>query len=78
MLSHIAEIRNYLESENPMIPNAIVIAFDDRVRFEPAKGADSLSDYARPGVITIPIDTSLPDAEKPGWVVDGQQSHRRH
>jgi DGQHR domain-containing protein len=26
-LAHIAEIRNYLNSENPMIPNALVIAF---------------------------------------------------
>jgi DGQHR domain-containing protein len=73
VLSHIAEIRNYLESASPMIPNAIVIAFDDRVRFEPVKGGDSLADYARPGAITIPIDPDLPDAEKPGWVVDGQQ-----
>src|SRR6267143_45221 len=44
VLSHIAEIRNYIESESPMIPNAVVIAFDERVRFEPAKGADSLAD----------------------------------
>ncbi len=28
VLSHISEIRNYLESDNPMIPNAIVVAFD--------------------------------------------------
>ncbi len=73
VLSHIAEIRNYLESGSPMIPNAIVIAFDDRVRLEPLKVADSPTDCARPGVITIPIDPNLPDAEKPGWVVDGQQ-----
>ena len=26
-LAHIGEIRNYLNSENPMIPNALVIAF---------------------------------------------------
>src|SRR5262249_679265 len=73
VLSHIAEIRNYLESGSPMIPNAIVIAFDDRVRFQASRGADCLPDSSRPGVITIPIDPSLPDAEKPGWVVDGQQ-----
>jgi hypothetical protein len=35
VLSHISEIRDYLESDNPMIPNAIVVAFDRRVRFEP-------------------------------------------
>src|SRR5687767_9667419 len=31
VLSHIAEIRAYLESDKPMIPNAIVVAFDKRV-----------------------------------------------
>ena len=35
VLSHIAEIRTYLESDNPLIPNAIVVAFDKRVKFEP-------------------------------------------
>src|SRR6266511_3981851 len=35
VLSHIAAIRRYLESEDPMIPNALVVAFDSRVRFEP-------------------------------------------
>ena len=33
VLSHIAEIRNYLESDAPMVPNAVVIAFDSRVTF---------------------------------------------
>src|SRR5688500_8610221 len=40
VLSHIAEIRNYLDSEAPMIPNAIVIAFDSRVRFEATESAE--------------------------------------
>ena len=35
VLSHIAEIRNYLESEAPMLPNAVVVAFDSRVKFRP-------------------------------------------
>src|SRR5947208_9865388 len=35
VLSHIAEIRAYLEGQSPMIPNALVIAFDSRVRFDP-------------------------------------------
>ena len=38
VLSHIAEIRNYLESEAPMLPNAIVVAFDSRVEFKPLGG----------------------------------------
>ncbi|MFH7098374.1 DGQHR domain-containing protein, partial [Klebsiella pneumoniae] len=33
--SHIKEIQRYIESANPMIPNPVIIAFDQRVRFEP-------------------------------------------
>lgn len=72
VLSHIAEIRNYLESEDPMIPNAVVVAFDGRVKFEPAKGSLD-SAYSRVGTLVIPIDPGQPEEERPGWVVDGQQ-----
>jgi DGQHR domain-containing protein len=72
VLAHIGEIRDYLESESPMIPNAVVIAFDKRVYFEPAGDAGGIS-YARPGMLVIPIDTDSEDAAKPGFVVDGQQ-----
>lgn len=72
VLSHIAEIRAYLESETPMIPNAVVVAFDRRVGFEPAEGLGG-SAYSRFGTLVIPVDPSLPEEERPGWVVDGQQ-----
>src|SRR5215469_289470 len=72
VLSHIASIRRYLESEAPMIPNALVIAFDKRVQFEPLAGAPSIS-YARPGTLIIPASGDLADEDKPGWIVDGQQ-----
>lgn len=73
VISHIDEIRRYLESENPMIPNALVIAFDSRVKFEPESGVDEVTSYSQYGNLVIPIDLSLPDHEKPGWIVDGQQ-----
>jgi DGQHR domain-containing protein len=71
--SHIAEIRTYLENPAPMIPNAIVIAFDRRVRFEPDSKAASPLGYTQSGVLVIPVNTGQPDEEKPGFVVDGQQ-----
>ena len=71
VVSHISGIRNYLESDSPMIPNAVVIAFDDRVKFKPAGKSDC--SYSTPGTITIPIDPTLADEDKTGWVVDGQQ-----
>jgi DGQHR domain-containing protein len=73
VLAHIGEIRDYLESPSPMIPNAIVVAFDSRVRFEPGTLVPTETTYTRSGTLNIPIDDSLTDDEKPGFVVDGQQ-----
>jgi DGQHR domain-containing protein len=72
ILSHIASIRRYLESGSPMIPNALVVAFDKRVRFEPLLNAAS-AEYVRPGTLHIPVCADPADDGKPGWIVDGQQ-----
>ncbi|MFE6333954.1 DGQHR domain-containing protein DpdB [Streptomyces sp. NPDC057798] len=72
VLSHIRSIRRYLESEGAMLPNALVLGFDDRVTFEPAVRGGSVS-YSIPGELIIPVDESLADDEKPAWLVDGQQ-----
>jgi DGQHR domain-containing protein len=72
VLSHISSIRRYIESEDPMLPNALVVAFDKRVTFEP-DGPRVRGSYVRTGTIAIPTDSGLSDEEKPGWVVDGQQ-----
>jgi len=71
VLSHIHEIKTYVESDSPLIPNAIVLAFDSRVRFEPAMKTST--GYSRPGELVIPLDDDLPETERPGFVVDGQQ-----
>jgi DGQHR domain-containing protein len=73
VLAHIGEIRRYLESPSPMIPNAVVIAFDPRVHFEPAVAETRDPDYTSTGTLVIPIDPSVPEDEKPGFIVDGQQ-----
>ena len=72
VLAHIAAIRRYIESDAPMIPNALVVAFDKRVRFEPLTGVSGTG-YARPGTLLIPADEHAADEDKPGWIVDGQQ-----
>ena len=63
---HIRAIQKYIESESPMIPNGIVIAFDARVTFEPA---DAATGHVGFGYLAIPLDQS----DLPGWIVDGQQ-----
>lgn len=76
VLSHISEIRGYLESTNPMIPNALVVAFDERVRFESGVGKRQSESFVTPGTLVIPLASNghVDDpAEHPGWIVDGQQ-----
>ena len=73
ILSHVNAIRSYIESEQPMIPNAIVVAFNQSVWFEPDQGASVSDSTARAGHLIVPVDESLPDEDKPGWIVDGQQ-----
>lgn len=71
VLSHVSEIRNYVESEAPMIPNAVVIAFDTRVSFVARKGP--ATQYSRVGELVIPVDPTWTPEQRPGFVVDGQQ-----
>ncbi len=68
-LQHIASIRRYIESMAPMIPNGIVIAFDERVRFVETSEAPA-SAVSCVGEIIIPLDET---EDMPGWIVDGQQ-----
>src|ERR1017187_5049604 len=52
VFSHISEIRNYIESKDPLLPNAIVLAFDRRVKFVPQSGGSS--SFSRWGTLIIP------------------------
>lgn len=49
-----------------MIPNPVIIAFDQRVRFEP------LMENSDMGHLVIPYSEDA-NFEKPGFIVDGQQ-----
>ena len=71
VFSHISEIRGYIESKDPLLPNAIVLAFDRSVRFIPAESYPS--SYSRWGTIIIPLSDDKDPAAKPGLIVDGQQ-----
>ena len=62
--SHIKEIQRYIESSNPIIPNPIIIAFNESVLFEP------ISDSSSFGYLKIPL---FSEGKKAGFIVDGQQ-----
>src|SRR3954470_21982194 len=70
-LAHIRTIQRYLEGANAILPNALVVAFDSRVRFEAAKRRTT--GVAQNGRLIIPVDETQDEHEKPGWIVDGQQ-----
>jgi DGQHR domain-containing protein len=73
VLSHIDEIKRFIEGPNPMIPNAVVLAFNSSVRFEPASAEFHPEGYSRPGTLFIPFEEEMSDEDKPAFVVDGQQ-----
>jgi len=68
VLAHIAEIRAYLESSNPMMPTSVVLALDSTVAFKPSSRDEHASEAPRLGILAIPLGD-----RKPGWIVDGQQ-----
>lgn len=70
-VSHIRTIQKYLETAEAILPNALVVAFDSRVRFE--RDSDTGDAVACSGRLIIPIDDRQQEHEKPGWIVDGQQ-----
>lgn len=73
VLAHVAAIRKYIESDaSPLLPNAIVIAFDERVRFEAGPSDADSPDYVRSGTLVIPV-VDGPGHDRPGFIVDGQQ-----
>ena len=72
VMNHIRAIRRYIESPEAMLPNAVVLAFDSRVRFVAARRRSPV-DYSTMGELIIPVDESLPESEKPALLVDGQQ-----
>lgn len=74
---HVDAIRRYLESDAPCLPNALVLAFDERVWFEPVRGRPRGNlrpgEGGRFGTLIVPLDPDEPDHMKPAWIVDGQQ-----
>ncbi|WP_197446380.1 DGQHR domain-containing protein DpdB [Tautonia plasticadhaerens] len=67
---HVRDIVEYLDGDDVLFPNSIIISLTSRVRFEPGHGACG-SDGASTGTICIPLPG---DGEaRPGWIVDGQQ-----
>jgi DGQHR domain-containing protein len=73
VLRHVRAIRDYLESPGALMPNAVVIAFDSRVRFVRAPGIKTTTGSAVGSIVIPAPKPGSPNTAYPGWVVDGQQ-----
>ena len=68
---HVEAIASYLNSEDPLFPNAIIIALPSSVRFEKRRGPGNDDGACVAGELIIQVPTD--GAPRPGWIVDGQQ-----
>ena len=69
--NHVQEIADYLDTEEVIFPNPIIIALPSTVKFTSGRGPGVAGDKADQGRIYIPVPTA--GAAKVGWIVDGQQ-----
>lgn len=69
--SHIQEITDYLDSDQPLFPNPIIIALPSTVRFTCSRGPNVSDGIAASGTLEIPLTSG--NGQRPGWIVDGQQ-----
>lgn len=68
---HIDGIVDYLDSDRPLLPNPIILAFNDQVRFVGGRGPSVSDGYCTSGHLEIP--TPRAGQSRPAWIVDGQQ-----
>jgi hypothetical protein len=68
---HIQDIVAYLNSDDILFPNSIIIAFGSQVSFKPLKVPTHLDGAAVAGTLAIPVHRN--GERKAGWIIDGQQ-----
>lgn len=68
---HVNDIIEYLNGDNVLFPNAIILAINEEIPFTKLRGPKIDSDrYCTAGTIEFPI---MSNGFKPAWIVDGQQ-----
>ena len=69
---HVKQIQDYLDSENPVFPNGLILALPPEVKFKSSRGPGTTDGLAVAGTLEIPIAVDG-DGPRPAWIVDGQQ-----
>ncbi|MDB4873533.1 MAG: tgtA5 cluster protein 1 [Gemmatimonadales bacterium] len=68
---HIQEIVEYLDGEDVLFPNPIIIALPSTMKFTSSRGPNVSDGIAVSGTLEIPLPNG--ESTRPGWIVDGQQ-----
>ncbi|RKH18573.1 DGQHR domain-containing protein [Corallococcus sp. CA047B] len=68
---HVRNITEYLDSEEVIFPNPIILALNSAVIFKKELGPRVDGGQLESGVLCIPIPA--PGQPRPAWIVDGQQ-----
>ena len=68
---HVDNIVEYLNSDEPVFPNAIILSLSSRCRFIKSRGPNVDDGVVIAGTLEIPIPNN--GDLKPAWIVDGQQ-----
>jgi DGQHR domain-containing protein len=68
--THVREITDYLEGQDVLFPNAIILALPSTVKFTRSRGPHVSDGLAEAGTLEIPVPFN---GRKPAWIVDGQQ-----
>ncbi|MFI6347995.1 DGQHR domain-containing protein DpdB [Streptomyces sp. NPDC050560] len=69
---HVKQILEYLDSENVLFPNGLILALPTSVRFRGSRGPNSTDGLSTIGTLEIPLPES-PAMPRPAFIVDGQQ-----
>ncbi|MCK9871177.1 DGQHR domain-containing protein [Nocardiopsis dassonvillei] len=69
---HVKQILEYLDSDEVLFPNGLILALPTSVRFRASPGPASSDGLATSGTLEIPLPQTL-DEPRPAWIVDGQQ-----
>jgi DGQHR domain-containing protein len=68
---HVQDIVTYLNSDEVVFPNSIILALGSHVHFVRSRGPEVDDGLAAAGILEIPLPGE--GEAKPAWIVDGQQ-----
>ncbi|ATE52688.1 DGQHR domain-containing protein DpdB [Actinosynnema pretiosum] len=69
---HVKQILEYLDSDEVLFPNGLIMALPASVRFRSSPGPGASDTLSTSGTLEIPLPKSS-DGPRPAWIVDGQQ-----